>query len=131
MERTNQAGIFIPQGRQPWPHERHVAETLANAGYYVEFLAERSIKTPDIRINGAIEFEIKSPEGARAITIERAIKKALKQCPNIIIDASRMKGVRESQVIKHLAFQLKARKQIKRMLFVTRRGEIIDISNLI
>lgn len=131
MKEQMQAGIFIPVGRKIWEHERHVADILATTGHYVEFLIEQTIHTPDIRLDHVIEYEIKSPESARAITIERAIKKALKQCNNLIIDSSRMKNARDASVIRFLTAQAKSRKQIKKMLFITKKGEIIDILKLI
>lgn len=129
--KEKKAGVFTPDGRKVWAHEQRVAEILAHAGHYVEFLLEGTIKTPDIQVDHTTEYEIKSPENARNITIERAIKKALKQCQNIIIDASRMKGARDDRVQTFLIFQVKTRKQIKKMIFITKKGEIIDITSLI
>lgn len=131
MKKYTKAGIFTPANRKVWSHERHVTEILAQAGHYVEFLLESSIHTPDIRLDGVTEYEIKSPESSRAITIERAIKKALKQCNNLIIDASRMKNARDASVTRFLVAQARSRKQIKKMLFITKKGEIIDILKLI
>lgn len=118
--------IIIDGGRNPWPHEMRVAKIFADAGYFVEFLPESHIHTADILLNG-VDFEIKSPENARAITLERAIKKALKQSRNIIIDSSRMKGHRDDILRKYLIQQAQIRKQIKRMYLVTKHGRIIDI----
>lgn len=129
--KSKKSGVFTPSDREPWEHERRVAEILARAGHYVEFLAEGSLRTPDIRVDGVIEYEIKSPESARAITIERAIKKALKQSRNIIIDASRMKDARDDRVRNTLIFQARSRKQIKEMLYITKRGKIIDITSML
>jgi len=52
MTKKIEAGIYIVPGRKVWPHEIHVAEVLALAGYYVEFLEETSLPTPDIKLNG-------------------------------------------------------------------------------
>ncbi len=123
-------GIFIPKGRKVWPHERHVANILVNDGHYIEFLNEKISKTPDIRIDNLTDYEIKSPEGSKIITIERSIKKALKQCPNIIIDSSRIKGARDERIQIFLIFQAKSRKQIKKLLYITKKGKIIDITSL-
>lgn len=125
------AGVFVPKGRKVWPHEQHVADILADSGHYVEFLVERTLKTPDIRVDNLTEYEIKSPENPRNITIERALKKALKQCPNVIIDASRMKGSKDERVQNFLIFQAKSRKQLKKLFFITKKGKIIDITSII
>lgn len=127
--KDKKVGIFIPMGRKPWPHEMHAAEVLATAGHYVEFLSEGHIHSADILLDG-VEYEIKSPESSRAITIERAIKKALRQSNNLIIDMSRMKGVKENRVQAILVAQARSRKQIKKMLFITRQGKVIDILEL-
>lgn len=125
------AGVFVPKGRKVWPHEQHVANILANDDHYIEFLPERTLKTPDIRIDGLTEYEIKSPENPRNITIERALKKALKQCPNVIIDASRMKGAKDERIQNFLTFQARSRKQLKKLLLITKKGKIIDVTSLI
>ena len=66
---VKKTGIFIAPGRRPWKHELRVAEILALAGHYVEFLAEGNLPTADIKLDG-IEFEIKSPERFNANTFE-------------------------------------------------------------
>jgi len=96
---SRKTGIFIPNERKIWKHEQRVAKILAHAEHYVKFLAENAQHMPDIRIGNVIEYEIKSPENARNITIERAIKKALKQSQNIIIDASRMKTLEIAEFV--------------------------------
>ncbi len=130
MNEKKRAGVFIPPERKTWDHERYVAERLAQNGHYVEFLAELTIPTPDICVDDCIKYEIKSPECTSSRTIEHAIKKALRQSPNIIISAYRMKNVNDRRLQQLLAFQVKTRKQIKRMLYITKRGNIIDIFDL-
>lgn len=119
-------GIYIAPGRKPWPHEMRVAEILAMAGHYIEFLEESSLHTADIRLDG-IEYEIKSPESFNANTFEHKLKDATKQSPNLIIDSSRIKKVRDDKIRSFLVNQVKKQKQIKKMIFVTKQGRIIDI----
>ena len=120
-------GIFTPISRQLWAHEIRVAEILAQAGHYVEFLEERHrIPTADICLDG-IEYEIKSPEAFNPNTIEHTIRNALKQSSNIIIDTSRLKKIRDTQICNFLTHQSQKYRQIKRMLVVTKRGKIIEI----
>ena len=124
-------GVFIPAGRKPWPHEMRVAEILALAGHKVEFLNERiGLRTADIKLDG-VEYEIKSPESFNANTFEHRLKDATKQSPNIIIDTSRIKKVRDLKVRAFLISQVRKQKQIKHLIMVTKRGQIIDISSLI
>ena len=62
---------------------------------------------------------------------EHKLKDATKQSPNLIIDTSRMKKVRDLKVRNFLVNQMRKQKQIKHMIMVTKRGQIIDISALI
>ena len=129
--KNNKIGkIIIPAGVKPWPHELRVAEILAMAGFNIRFLEKSSLHTADVLLNG-IEFEIKSPKSANANSLEHLLKKALKQSSNIIIDTSRMKNSRDNNVKKFLISQAKSRKQIKKLIMITKRGQIIDISSMI
>lgn len=129
--KNKQAGIYIAPGRKPWPHETRVAEVLAKAGYYVEFLAEGRLPGADIRLDGIVEYELKSPEYFNSNTLEHTIRKAIRQSPNIIIDTSRMKKVRDYQVRHFLIGQVYKNSRIKRLLMITKRGVIIDIMDLV
>ena len=124
------SGIFISPGRKPWPHEMRVAEILSLAGHYVEFLEEGDLRTADIKLDG-IEYEIKSPESFNSNTFEHKLKDATKQSPNLIIDTSRIKKVRDLKVRSFLVNQMRKQKQIKKMIMITKHGQIIDISTLI
>lgn len=130
MTNRHKTGIFIATTRKPWPHEMRVAEILALAGHYIEFLPENQLYTADIKMDG-IEYEIKSPESFNANTFEHKLKDATKQSPNLIIDSSRMRGVRDDKVRTFLINQARKQKQIKKMLFITKKGQIIDIFGLI
>lgn len=122
-------GIYIAPGRSPWPHELKTAKILARAGYYVEFLSENNFHSPDIRLNGT-EYEIKSPETEKTSSLEQTLRTALKQCQNIIIDSSRMR-MHDDRVRIFLTKKCREQKQIKKMLLITKHGEIIDIFSLI
>lgn len=130
MQHNCKNGTFIASGRRIWPHELRVAEILTLAGHNVEFLKESNLHTADILLD-SIEFEIKSPKTSNTNSLEHLLKKALKQSPNIIIDTSRMKSSRDDNIRKFLVVQAKSRKQIKKLIMVTKRGQIIDISALI
>lgn len=121
--------IIIPANANPWPHEQRVAKVLSLAGHTVEFLPKLNTKTADILLDG-VEFEIKSPRSNNANSLEHTLKKAIKQSYNIIIDTARMKNARNNNVQKFLITQVCIRKQIKRLLMVTKQGQIIDISAL-
>lgn len=127
--RKNRAGIYIESGRKVWEHEMRVAEILAAAGYYVEFLLEGLLPCADIRLDG-IEYEIKSPERFNANTLDHTMRNAIKQSPNIIIYTSRMKKVRDYKVQQFLVGQARKAKTLRRLLMITKQGKIIDIMKL-
>ena len=122
--------IIIPANVHPWPHELRVAKILAKAGYTVEFLPTTNIKTPDILLNG-IEFEIKSPITNNPKKIIRNVKRALLQSQNVIVDASRIKGMRDDAIYKLLLNRAKDQKSLKRLMVITKQNQIIDIATLI
>lgn len=122
--------VVVPANANPWPHELRVAKILALAGHAVKFIPESNAKTADVLLDG-IEFEIKSPKSANANSLEHILKKAIKQSCNIIIDTSRMKNIRDDNTRRFLINQVKIRKQIKKLIMVTKQGQIIDISALV
>lgn len=120
-------GTYITPGRIPWPHEMRVAEILALAGHYVEFLPEyNDVPTADIRLDG-VEYEIKAPKNFNPNTLEHTIRRAIKQSPNLIIDTSRMKKVRDEQVRNFLVEQARKAKMLRRLIMITKQGRIVDI----
>ena len=74
-----------------------------------------------------IEFEIKSPITNKTDKLERNIKRALKQSANIIYDASRIRGMSESQLIKFLTNKAKTQPQIHKLILITKQNQIVDI----
>lgn len=125
----NYGKIVTPAKANPWPHEQRIAKILATAGYYVEFIPETSIKTPDIYLNYTT-FEIKSPVSDKINAVERNVTRALKKCRNIIFDSSRMK-IRDKQILCELIKIKKRGKGLKKILFVTKQKRIIDIDTII
>lgn len=129
--RKKRGKIVIPAGVSPWPHEIRVAKILAAAGYTVEFIPERNIGSADMYLDG-VEFEIKSPKTNNTNTIEHRIKDAVRnQSHNLIIDSSRIKNMTDYNFQTWLVNRCMVQPQIKKMLFVNKRGKIIDIKALI
>ena len=127
--KNNKVGkIIVPVGMKPWTQEMRVAEILAMTGHNVRFLEESNLHTADILLDG-VEFEIKSPKSANANSLEHLLKKALRQSPNIIIDTSRMNNFDNVNIKKFLISQMKKRKQIKKLIMITKRGQVVDISS--
>lgn len=88
------------------------------------------MKTADILLDGAA-YEIKSPKSVNSNTLEHILKKALKQSSNIIIDTSRMKNAHDDNTRRFLINQVRIRKQIKKLIMISKQGQIIDISSLV
>lgn len=131
MSSSKQRGrIIIPAGRRPWAHELRVADILATAGHNVEFLPESRLSSADILLDG-VEYEIKSPLTNKADKLERNIKRGLKQSNNIVFDSSRIKNLRDDNLRRFLIGKAKTQKQIGELIFITKRGQIIDIKSLI
>lgn len=124
-----QGKVITPAEANPWPHEKRVARILALEGYRVEFIPETNIHTPDVYV-GRTVFEIKSPLSNKPKAVERNVVRALEKCPNVIFDSSRMK-VRDSQILRELIKCYQRGKGIRKLLFVNKRGIVIDIEKLI
>lgn len=131
---TRKRGIItIPADTHVWRHELITVQALAHKGYDITFLpannANRS-KSPDILMMG-VKWEIKSPKTDKLSAIERNLKRATKQSGNIILDSCRLRTLRDATVQKLLIQKFRQQKAIKRLLFINRRREIIDIGNLV
>lgn len=100
------------------------------AGHNIEFLPESNISTADILLDG-VEYEIKSPFTNKPDKLERNIKRGLKQSKNIIFDSSRIKNIRDDNLRRFLTKKAKEQKQIGELIFITKRGQIIDIKSLV
>jgi hypothetical protein len=125
--------VIIPATVAPWDHELKTAQALAQYGYVVEFVAasnNHKVKTADVVIDGVL-YEIKSPKTDKLSAVERNLKRATKQSGNIIIDSRRMRKLRDATIQKFLAQKLKQQKTIKKILFINRKHQVIDISSLI
>ena len=118
--------IIIPGATYPWPHEMRVARILSDAGNVVEFIPRSSVKTADILLNG-VEFEIKSPMTDKTNSLEHILKKGLKQSSNLLIDSSRLENSVEQKLFSFLTSQARKRTRLKRLLFITKSGKIVDI----
>ncbi len=125
MPRKIESGkVVVPGGVHPWQHELKVAQILADAGYNIEFIPEQNLlKTADFKIDGT-EFELKSPEGSKLSAIERNLRRALKQSPNIVFDSSRMSGVQDSKILQCILHHAHKQSLIKKLIFLDKHGRI-------
>lgn len=134
MAKKTNNGIYIPPNIKPFPkeHELYSARALADRGYSIKFLIpdnRAGSKTADIKLNDEI-FEIKSPTG-KISSIERNLKRAVKQSNKIVFDCRRMKINNSKVIIAELKKRLKKQKNIEKILMIDRHGHVIDINSLI
>lgn len=122
--------ITIPADVNVWPHELRTAQALASAGYDVAFVARREgeyQRTADLMIGGRT-WEMKAPRSGSVKAVERNLKRARWQSPRIVLDSRRMKGLPDHAVERALRKWSREVKGIERVLFVNRRGDVIDIT---
>ena len=121
--------ITVPGGANVWPHEYQTAMALARAGYNVEFILKSNVArqtSADAYIEG-IKWEMKAPTSAKLSAVEDNLKKASRQSCYIVFDSRRMKRLPDKAIERELRTQLDKSKVIRRILFVNRHGQVIDI----
>ena len=72
---------------------------------------------PDFKINGT-PYELKSPWGASINSIERKLKRASKQCSNIILDSSRINTLHDDVILAYLKNKVVCQPTIKSLIFI-------------
>ncbi len=120
--------IIIPAGMKPRPrqHEIDIAGVLAeHFKLDVGFVPATERNTPDFLINGVL-WELKSPQGKGKNNIERQLKYAWHQSPNVIIDASRSK-MHARRIRREVECQFKLVRSVKRLLFVSKDKKVVEI----
>lgn len=122
--------ITAPSGLNIQIHEFKTARALAACGMNIEFIVpidESHIKSPDILIDG-VAWEMKAPKGSTVKTVERNVRKAVSQSPNVVFDSLRMKSIPDHAIERELRACANGRiKKLEKLLFVNRRREVIDI----
>ena len=122
--------IIIQSGANVWPHEMKTAEALAAAGRTVEFIRrseEQRTTSADAIIDGIV-WEMKAPKASNLKAIEKNLRKALDQSNCVILDSRRMKGIPDHAIERELQACAAGRiKNLKRLLFVNRKAQVIDI----
>ena len=122
--------IIIQSGANVWPHEMKTAEALAAAGRTVEFIRrseEQRTTSADAKIDGIV-WEMKAPKASNLKAIEKNLRKALDQSNCVILDSRRMKGIPDHAIERELQACAAGRiKNLKHLLFVNRKAQVIDI----
>ena len=121
--------IIIQSGANVWPHEMKTAEVLAAAGHTVEFIRrseEEHATSADIIMEGRI-WEMKAPTASSSRRVQRTLRDAVKQSENVIFDSRRMKKMPDKAIERELRKWAPELKGLRRLRFINRRAEIIDI----
>jgi hypothetical protein len=133
MTKKYKPGIFYPPKVNIWPHEKVTAETLADAGYYVEFRPTSNRKgehSADCYINGEL-WELKAPNGKKMSVVERNLRRGKKQARQIVFDTHRVKRLPDKAVERELRTRLKHINGLDRIKFIDKRKNIVDITKAV
>ena len=124
--------IIRPVGLKPMPdrYEECIAEICAR--YFksdVLFVLRGNHTTPDIKILATGEYwEIKNIRGGSKHTIEDNLRKASKQSQNVIISLLANTKMNSRQAEARIRYTIQTRRMpLKRVLFVTKSRQVIDI----
>ncbi len=127
---TKNAGeIIIKPDIDVWEHELKTAQALANAGFVVSFVRrsdDEFVRTPDVMIDGVL-WEMKSPISNRLPKIQKTLRQAIHQSPNVIYDSQRIKDLNDNQIRKELEKWAGQFKALKRLVFVNKKREVIVV----
>lgn len=122
--------ITIPANCDVWPHEMRTAKALAAAGYdvaFVQCVSGDKVKTPDIQMDGVL-WEMKCPETSQLKSLQRVLRRASQQSPNVLIDSARMKGVGDQAVERELRRLKPLVRAVRRLILVNKARDVIDLT---
>jgi len=75
-------------------------------------------------------WEMKAPKTDKLSAIERNLKRATRQSSNIIIDSHRLRKIHDQTVQHFLIKKFRQQRTISKLVFINRKREVIDISQL-
>ena len=126
---THSGSIIVSPGANIWPHELKTAQALAAHGYIVRFIRKSEIDretSADVIIDN-LQWEIKSPTSSSLRALDRNVRKALHQSSNVIVDSFRIKQIPDHAIERELRKLARELRSLKRLLFVSRHRDVIDI----
>ena len=124
-----QGHITIQAGVNIWPQELKTAQAFVAAGKDVEFIrrSERDRETSADAIIDGLVWEMKAPTADNLKAVERNLKRARWQSENVVFDCRRMKKVPDTAIEREVRKQASSIARIKRLRYVNKHGQIIDI----
>ena len=121
--------VIIPSEVYPKPSPDELSAAYILADYFREnviFVPRNNNSTPDYKI-GNIYWEIKSPRGNGKYNIQHALRSAVNQSQNIIIDTRKSK-MHFSKIISEIKFNYsKMPRKINRVIVITKSKKVLDI----
>jgi hypothetical protein len=117
--------VIIPQGVNPPPERFELSAANILLGFFksdITFLPVTSYKTPDFIVDN-VRWELKSPLGKGKRNLQHQIHRALHQSKYIIFDARRSK-IRITKTRSYLKNYVTEDKRIKRLLLITKNGNV-------
>ena len=128
MAKRGKYSVVIPSDLKPHPSEREFSAACILSDYFqtnVVFILRSNTRTPDFSIDGVC-WELKTPTGSGKYNIQHALKSALGQSANIIID-SRFSKIHINRFKSELHSQLLKTKAIRRLLLIDKSGAVVEI----
>jgi len=128
--KADKAKVIIAKDIKPEPEEHEISAARIVAEYIndeVRFIKRRTgymAHTADIEMQG-VEWEMKATLTNKKKTLGGTLRKATKQSKNIIIDC-RMSPLPMEVIENYLRFELVKRKDIKRLLLITKEKKVVE-----
>ena len=125
--------VIVRTSPKDAPYDFEISAALIMANYFkndVVFLRPISLKSPDFKVKNEI-WELKSPRGDSKNTIHNVFITSRKQSYNVVIDLRRCK-MDERKAFSRIrdAYNKRRRRKCK-LKIITKRGEVVDISELL
>jgi hypothetical protein len=130
MAKQKLGKYIVPAGRILWPHEEKTAQSLVRYGHIIEFIPEIDRDhegTPDAYIDDE-PWEFKAPKGHTLDVVGRNLRRASRKADSIVFDSRRMKKIPDKAISRELSTQLHFIAKIRRIKFVDRSGNVVDIT---
>ena len=87
----------------------------------------KGVRTPDIKIDDDIKWEIKSLEKHSKNTVDHAGRAGLRQAENLIFDLRKLRNYNSAKVIRMLEQDFTRTKKWKRLLVITKSEKVLTI----
>lgn len=121
--------VIVPLDVHPYPESHETSAALILARYFcanAKFVRRSmTIKSPDLEIAG-VEWELKSPVGKGKRTFQNNLRKANRQCANVVLDLRRY-GMPTKQAVTRAREAIAQIRSIKRLLIITKAGKVLVI----